>query len=280
LIVVGLITAYCPPSCRERSVIQVLTQMQTKIRLDQAVLSAKLADNDRQAVGLIMAGKVLVDDTPVTKAGALIKPHQSVRLRVEKRPTGLVGRGGLKLQHALDVFDTSPDGRICIDIGASTGGFTQCLLEHGARKVFAVDSAVGELDYRLRTDIRVVVVEGTSVSQLGQLTSDITFATCDLSFLSLRKAIPTLIQSCSGLRTIIALFKPHYEASSLGISIDNGAIDDEKRQALFSDFSAWLTAAIPDWAICDCTESPITGDRSNTNRELLIHLNNNQIAFR
>lgn len=186
--------------------------MKKDIRLDQLLLQRGLAPDLVKARAMIGAGEVLVDDSRADKAGCLYSSGAQVRVR-DRIP--YVSRGGLKLEKGLAYFKLSPQGKICADIGASSGGFTDCLLQHGAEKVYAVDVAYGQLSWKLRQDSRVVVLErfnarNITPSHIGEF---INLAVIDASFISITKLIPPLITLFSDNVTILTLIKPQFELS-------------------------------------------------------------------
>ncbi len=180
-------------------------------RLDQLLLDLGLSTSLKEAASLIMAGKVLVDERPIDKAGTIISPDAEVRIR-ENLP--FVSRGGLKLQGALHHFSIDPRGWICADIGASTGGFTDCLLQAGAEKVYAVDVAYGVLDWKVRSDSRVIPVERCNARNLSekQIPDVLDLAVFDVSFISLTMVmLPIISLFGTGKKRILALIKPQFE---------------------------------------------------------------------
>ena len=183
-----------------------------KIRLDQLLVEKQLAPSREKAKAMIMAGQVFVAGQKETKAGHMIKAEATVEVRGERLP--YVSRGGLKLKRALDVFGADPRGKICIDCGASTGGFTDCLLMHGAKAVYAVDVGYGQLDWKLRQDERVFVLERTNVRYLKPEDIELTpsFATVDVSFISLGLIFPALKEILESPGEVICLIKPQFEA--------------------------------------------------------------------
>jgi len=181
-------------------------------RLDNILFESGLAPSREKARALIMAGNVLVNDVPVTKAGAQVQPDAEIRLR--GKTSKFVSRGGDKLAGALDVFGIDPAGLNTIDIGASTGGFSHCLLERGAATVCCVDVGYGQLDPLLRNDPRVTVFEKTNARYLTPEKFDTLFdlMVVDVSFISLLKVIPALIILLKDNASILALVKPQFEA--------------------------------------------------------------------
>jgi len=196
-----------------------------RVRLDLAMLEQGLTTSRERARALILAGKVLVDGRVVDKAGALVGADAGVALRAADHP--YVGRGGLKLQGALEEFTVPVAGRVCLDLGASTGGFTDCLLRRGAVTVYAVDVGRGQLDARLRADPRVVVMERTHARILtpADLSERPDLATVDLSFISLAGILPVLPPLLAGSGEIIALIKPQFEVGK-GLVGKGGVVRD------------------------------------------------------
>jgi 23S rRNA (cytidine1920-2'-O)/16S rRNA (cytidine1409-2'-O)-methyltransferase len=186
-----------------------------KSRLDLLMVARGLAQTRDRARALVLAGEVEVNGRPVTKAGASVDADAAVTLRVRDHPW--VGRGGLKLAHALDAFAIDPSGMRALDVGASTGGFTHVLLERGAARVVALDVGHGQLDWKLRQDPRVVVIEGLNVRYLrpADLPDDLRqfdLVTIDVSFISLRLVLPAIAPVVAEAGRVIALVKPQFEA--------------------------------------------------------------------
>jgi len=182
-----------------------------KIRLDRLLVERGLVESREQAQGLILAGQILVDEQKKEKCGALVDAQAALRLLGEARK--YVSRGGLKLAGALEHFRLNPDTKVCFDIGASTGGFTDCLLQHGAGKVFAVDVGSNQLDWKLRRDTRVVVLEKTNAryltfDRIGTLAE---LVTVDVSFISVTLILPALVPLLASPADLIVLVKPQFE---------------------------------------------------------------------
>jgi 23S rRNA (cytidine1920-2'-O)/16S rRNA (cytidine1409-2'-O)-methyltransferase len=180
-----------------------------KVRLDRLLVRRGLVDSIRGAQGLILAGQVMLEDRVMDKAGVLVPDTAQVLIREKPR---YVSRGGFKLEHALDRFGVDVADMTVIDVGASTGGFTDCLLQKGAQKVYAIDVAYGELAWRLRQDSRVVVLERTNVRYLDSLPEPMDLATIDVSFISLRLVLPPVADLLRPDGEIVALIKPQFEA--------------------------------------------------------------------
>ncbi len=195
-----------------RSSLKTDNGLSTPKRLDQILLSGKYVSSLKEARALILSGSVFIEDRVADKPG--IQYPETIRPRI-KYPCRYVSRGGFKLEGGLNAFNINPSGWICVDIGASSGGFTDCLLQAGARHVYAVDVAYGQLDWKLRTDPRVTVIERMNAKKLtpGQLKHQIDLAVYDTSFISLRKVIPPVLPLFSGTKRILALVKPQFELS-------------------------------------------------------------------
>jgi 23S rRNA (cytidine1920-2'-O)/16S rRNA (cytidine1409-2'-O)-methyltransferase len=182
-----------------------------KERIDKLMVERGLAQSRERARSLILAGRVLVKDRIVDKAGAQVESSLEIRLKGEDMP--YVSRGGLKLEKALEAFDIQLSGRVAIDVGASTGGFTDCLLQHGVARVYAVDVGYGQLAWKLRQDPRVVNLERTNIRYLlpEQLPEKPSLAVIDASFISLDKVLPATLKLLSDEAEVIALIKPQFE---------------------------------------------------------------------
>ena len=183
-----------------------------KERLDVLLVKQGLAPSREKAKAIIMSGNVFVDGEREDKAGSLFK--EDAQIEVKGNPNPYVSRGGLKLAKAFDTFQLSVKDKICTDVGSSTGGFTDCLLQHGAKKVMAIDVGRGQLDWKLRQDSRVVVMEKTNIRHVTpeDLPDAIDFSSVDVSFISLTKVLPTLYNYLILGGEVIALIKPQFEA--------------------------------------------------------------------
>ncbi len=239
-----------------------------KRRLDQLVHERGLAETRQRAQALIMAGLVLVDGRKVEKPGTRVSEDLPVDIVGPEHP--YVGRGGAKLKGAVDRFQVEIDGRTCLDVGASTGGFTDCLLQHGATRVYSVDVGRGQLDWKLRNDPRVIPVEGCNARYLSRevISARLDLATVDVSFISLRMILPAL--GNLDLRgPILALVKPQF-AVGRGEVGKGGIVRDavQHRQVLveMAEFCASIGLGV-----AGAMESPLTGARGN--REFFLYLN-------
>jgi 23S rRNA (cytidine1920-2'-O)/16S rRNA (cytidine1409-2'-O)-methyltransferase len=183
--------------------------MAAKQRLDILVHASGLAASREKARAMIMAGEVLVNGTMVDKPGTRVDEDAEVTVKSKPR---FVSRGGEKLAAALEAFPVDTNGRVCADVGASTGGFTDCLLQYGAARVYAIDVGYGQLDYRLRQDERVVLLERTNARYLETLPETVSLVVMDASFISLRLLLPVLKGWLTATADVIPLIKPQFEA--------------------------------------------------------------------
>jgi 23S rRNA (cytidine1920-2'-O)/16S rRNA (cytidine1409-2'-O)-methyltransferase len=238
-----------------------------KVRLDQLVVERTLAASRERARSMIMAGQVTVNGQPVTKAGAQVDDGAEVALLAPDHP--YVGRGGLKLAHALDTFQIDVSGREGLDIGASTGGFTDVLLQRGAARVVALDVGHGQFDWKLRHDPRVVVIENFNARHLSpsDLPGPMDVVVIDVSFISLRQILPVVPALLRPDADVVALVKPQFEAGRA--EVRKGLVRDEAIHARVVDEVAAAGAEIG-LARVASTPSPITGQKGNV--EFLLHL--------
>jgi 23S rRNA (cytidine1920-2'-O)/16S rRNA (cytidine1409-2'-O)-methyltransferase len=226
-----------------------------------------LVESRTRAQALILAGKVFSGERRVAKAGDLLAEAAPLEVRGQDHPW--VSRGGLKLEHALRHFGLSPAERVCLDVGASTGGFTDVLLAHGAARVHAVDVGHGQLAWKLRTDPRVVVHEKTNARYLdAAVTADpIEVLVCDASFIGLATLLPAPLALCTPGAWAVALIKPQFEAGPDLVGRKGVVRDPAVHDAVCARVRAWW-AGLPGWRVLGITESPITGPEGN--REFLI----------
>jgi 23S rRNA (cytidine1920-2'-O)/16S rRNA (cytidine1409-2'-O)-methyltransferase len=230
-------------------------------RIDKLVVDLGLAESRTKAQALVMAGQILVDEQVVDKPGAMVAVDASVRLRGE--PLKFVSRGGLKLEHALDHFAIDPSGLDCIDVGASTGGFTDCLLQRGAARVVAVDVGYNQLAWKLREDPRVVSLERVNARALAAADLPLrpALATVDVSFISLGLILPRLVEILPPAAPIVALVKPQFEVGKDDVGKGGVVRDPEKRQAAVDKVLA--AARGLGCAVVGVVESPIRGPAGN-----------------
>ena len=238
-----------------------------KVRLDQTLVARGLAESSNQAQALIMAGKVFAGETRLDKAGHAISEELEVTVRGEIHPW--VSRGGQKLAHGLSHFDVDPSDAIAVDIGASTGGFTDVLLSYGAARVYAVDVGHGQLAWKLRQDDRVVVLEKTNARHLDQglIPDPADFIVCDASFIGLQTVLPSALALAASDAVLIALIKPQFEVGRRQVGKGGVVRDPKLHEQVCTRISDWLWA-LPGWSVMGISESPITGPEGN--KEFLI----------
>jgi 23S rRNA (cytidine1920-2'-O)/16S rRNA (cytidine1409-2'-O)-methyltransferase len=244
-----------------------------KTRLDKLLVERGMATSRERAQALILAGKVLVDDQKLEKAGAQVAAESAVRLLGEDLK--YVSRGGLKLERALDHWNIHVAGKVCLDVGASTGGFTDCLLQHGAARVIAVDTGYGQMDFKLRRDARVLLLEKTNARYLSreQVGAMVDLVTMDVSFISATLVLPAVISSafpdlqeerCG--RQVVVLVKPQFEAGREYVEKGGIVRDENAQQAAVERVRAAIVTLGATQA--DVIESPILGAEGN--REFLL----------
>lgn len=245
--------------------------MAEKIRLDNLIVQKGITESREKAKALIMEGKIFIDNQKCDKAGMMVDPEKKVELRGETLK--YVSRGGLKLEKAMQEFPIELNNKICMDIGASTGGFTDCMLQNGASKVFAVDVGYGQFAWKLRNDPRVVNMERTNIRHVieEQIGEKLDFASIDVSFISLRLVLPVAKTLLKENGEIVALIKPQFEAGREQVG-KKGVVKDPavhlnvvKSVAEFADEIGFSVHGI--------SFSPIKGPEGNI--EYLIYLKNN-----
>ena len=239
-----------------------------KRRADQALVERGLAESRARAQALILAGKVFSGERRVEKPGEAVREDAPLELRGgQDHPW--VSRGGVKLAHALEHFGLSPEGRVCLDIGASTGGFTDVLLKHGAARVYAVDVGHGQLAWSLRNDPRVVVLERTNARYLdaSQVPEPVGVLVCDASFIGLRTVLPAPLALCAPGAWAVALIKPQFEAGPEAVGKGGVVRDPAVHEAVCAAIESWWSG-LPGWRVIGLTPSPILGPEGN--REFLI----------
>lgn len=238
-----------------------------KQRADQALVERGLVESRTRAQALILAGKVFSGERRVSKAGDMLAAETPLEVRGQDHPW--VSRGGLKLAHGLAHFGFSPAGRVCLDVGASTGGFTDVLLANGAAKVHAVDVGHGQLAWKLRCDERVAVHEKTNARYLDRamVPDAIGALVCDASFIGLATVLPAGLSFCAAGAWAIALIKPQFEAGAAAVG-SKGVVRDPAIHRQVQDRVAGWWAAVPGWTVHGIVESPITGPEGN--KEFLI----------
>jgi len=239
-----------------------------KRRVDVVLVDRGLVESRARAQALIMAGKVFSGERRVLKAGDLVADGVALEVRGADHPW--VSRGGLKLAHGIAHFGLSPRGKVCLDIGSSTGGFTDVLLHEGALRVYAVDVGHGQLAWRLRNDPRVIVHEKTNARHLtsAQIPEPTEVLVCDASFIGQRILLPASLALCAPDAWAIVLIKPQFEAGIELVSAGRGVIRDPAvHRAVCEEIAAWWSTQ-PGWRVIGIEESPITGPEGN--REFLL----------
>jgi 23S rRNA (cytidine1920-2'-O)/16S rRNA (cytidine1409-2'-O)-methyltransferase len=240
-----------------------------KIRLDLLLVDRGICQTRERARALIMSGAVLVGETKMDKAGTLVSPDAEIRIEGEDNP--YVSRGGLKLKGALTAFDINVRDLIALDVGASTGGFTDCLLQEGVQKVYAIDVGYGQLAWKLRTDERVVNLERTNVRyfQGSEIKDTIDLATIDASFISLRLVIPAvqrLLKKDDAI--LLALIKPQFEAGRDEVEKHGVIRNPEVHERIIEGIKTFCGEL--GLSVVGVCESPLTGPKGN--REFFIYL--------
>jgi 23S rRNA (cytidine1920-2'-O)/16S rRNA (cytidine1409-2'-O)-methyltransferase len=240
----------------------------SKKRLDLVLLDQGLISSREKAQALIMAGKVLVDGLRIDKPGTAV--HTDAIIVVQNDSADFVSRGGLKLEAALDHIKLDISGKACLDVGASTGGFTDCLLQHGARHVYAVDVGYGQLDWRLRQDPRVTPIERTNIRYLqsNQIPEPVDLATIDVSFISLKIVVPAVIAFLKPRAHILALIKPQFEVGKGQVGKGGVVKEAHLRDMVIDDLSRFFR--IQGLQCGSLIPSPILGPKGN--QETIIHL--------
>ncbi len=240
-----------------------------KLRLDSLLKEKGLVQSRSKGQAIIMAGSVAVDGNIITKPGHFVSPSQ--RIEIKEDPCPFVSRGGLKLQKALERFQVSVSQRVCLDVGASTGGFTHCLLQHGAKLVYAIDVGYGQLDWNLRNRVDIVNLERTNIRHVSQdIFHEIPdLATIDTSFISLKIVVPKVQELIQEKGDIIALIKPQFEAGREKVGKGGVIRDPTVHKEVLADLELFFTRELG-LEYCGVVSSPITGAKGN--REFLVHL--------
>ena len=239
----------------------------SKTRLDVALVERGLAETRATAQRLVMAGLVFSGERRLDKAGQGVGADTALEVRGQPHP--YVSRGGLKLAKALDHFAIPVAGRTALDVGASTGGFTDCLLQRGAAKVYAVDVGTNQLAWKLRSDARVVSMEKTNMRAVtrAQVADPIDLIVCDASFIGLRTVLPAALALAAPGAHLAALIKPQFEVGKGRVGKGGIVREPALHEEVCAAVSDWL-AGQPGWRVLGVTESPITGAEGN--REFLI----------
>lgn len=232
-----------------------------KVRIDQLLVERGLAESRTRAQALVMAGHVMLGDKKADKPGLQVAEDAEISVKGQDHPW--VSRGGIKLAHALEHFGIDVTGSVAIDVGSSTGGFTDVLLNKGAAKVYAVDSGTNQLAWKLRQDPRVIVHEQTSARILTaeHVQEPVDIIVCDASFISLSKVLERPMTFAKPGAQLVALIKPQFEAGRGEVGKGGVVRDSAVHQRVCDDVSAWLESV--GWRVAGLTESPITGPKGN-----------------
>lgn len=232
-----------------------------KIRLDQLIVDRNLAESKTRAQALVMAGHVFIGDVKAQKPGQQVAEDAAVQVKGSDHPW--VSRGGIKLAHALDEFDIDVSGKVAMDVGSSTGGFTDVLLTNGAARVYAVDSGTNQLAWKLRQDERVIVHEQTSARILTQdhIPEPVDIIVCDASFISLAKVLETPLTFARTGAELVALIKPQFEAGRDEVGKGGVVRDEAVHSRVCAEVKMWLVEK--NWTVHGLTTSPITGPQGN-----------------
>ncbi|MGZ3234067.1 MAG: TlyA family RNA methyltransferase [Croceibacterium sp.] len=232
-----------------------------KQRIDQLLVARGLAESRARAQALVMAGLVFADTRKIDKSGQQVA--EDARIEVKGRDHPWVSRGGIKLAHALDHFGLDPAGAVAMDIGSSTGGFTDVLLQRGAAHVFAVDSGTNQLAWKLRQDPRVTVLEQTSARVLTrqQIDRPCDWVVCDASFIGLRKVLERPLELTAPGCQLVALIKPQFEVGREEVGKGGVVRDPALHERVCGDVRQWLESS--GWSVQGIVESPITGPEGN-----------------
>lgn len=241
-----------------------------KERLDVALVRRELVPSRERARALIMAGQVFVNEKIVDKPGTLVTLAATCRLADAPDELKYVSRGGLKLEQALQTFALQPAGLVALDVGASTGGFTDCLLRHGASKVYALDVGRAQLAWTLRNDPRVIVMEQTNIRHVTTLPEPIQCVVIDVSFISLRLVLPPIVPLLAPDAWLVVLLKPQFEAGKAEVDRGGGIISDPAVHArVLNEIQTWIPEHTA-LQVQGVTDSPIHG--RDGNKEFLLHL--------
>ena len=232
-----------------------------KTRLDQIIVDRGLAESKTRAQALVMAGHVYIGEAKAQKSGQQIAENADISVRGSDHPW--VSRGGIKLAHALEVFAINVTGNVAIDVGSSTGGFTNVLLTHGAARVYAVDSGTNQLAWKLRQDPRVIVHEQTSARILTEahISEPVDLIVCDASFIGLAKVLDRPLTFAEVGAQLIALIKPQFEAGREEVGKGGVVRDPDVHARVCNEIKMWLVEK--NWTVHGLTTSPITGPQGN-----------------
>ena len=246
-----------------------ISSLLDKERLDVALVKLKLVNTRQIALSSIISGKVFIDDKKILKAGTIVKKNSLIKVR--KREYEWVSRGGLKLSPVLKKFKIILKNKICLDIGSSTGGFTDVLLKEGALRVYCVDVGYGQLAWKIRNDKRVVVLEKTNARYLNsnQINQLVQVLVCDVSFISIKKIIPACLKFLSKDAYLIVLIKPQFEAGKENISKGGIIKNDKIHKIVCDDIKQWFIEQL-NKEVISIIESSIKGQKGNKEFFILV----------
>lgn len=232
-----------------------------KLRLDQLLYKRGITDSREKARALILEGKVIVNGQKIEKPGTMVDETIEIKIYGETLP--YVSRGGLKLEKALKEFSIDVKDKVAMDIGASTGGFTDCLLKHGAKRVYAVDVGYGQLAWKLRNDPRVIPIERTNIRYMPKkrIPEEVDIVTVDVSFISLKLVVPKVLEFIKPQGEIIALIKPQFEVGRGEVNKGGVIRDPEKRKKVVQEIKSFFESL--NLKVIGIIESPIPGQKGN-----------------
>ncbi len=244
--------------------------MTERVRLDCALVKKGLAASRQRAQSLIKDGKVLINGFPAGKSGTQVQPDDNLKVRGED--ISYVSRGGLKLEAAIKQFQIDVENKTCIDVGASTGGFTDCLLQHGARHVYAVDVGYGQLSWSLRNDPRVTVIERTNIRHMAKtaIPSPVQIAVIDVSFISLKIVVPATLPFLQANGLLLALIKPQFEVGKGKVGKGGVVRDDSLQQETVEQLTCYFNQLGLD--VKGVIPSPVFGPKGN--KEFIVFMIN------
>ncbi|ACI20213.1 MULTISPECIES: TlyA family rRNA (cytidine-2'-O)-methyltransferase [Thermodesulfovibrio] len=245
-----------------------------KLRLDQLLFKKGITESREKARALIIEGKVIVNGHKIEKPGTMVDENSEITICGETLP--YVSRGGFKLEHAIKEFSIDVKDKVVMDVGASTGGFTDCLLQHGAKKVYAIDVGYGQLAWKLRTDPRVIPIERTNIRYMGKdkIPEDIDIVTVDVSFISLKLVIPKVLEFLKPQGKIIALIKPQFEVGKGEVESGGVVKSFEKRKRVVEEIKNFFASL--GLKVIGVIESPIKGQKGNI--EYLIYAKTSSLS--
>tara|TARA_X000000950_G_scaffold287075_1_gene398001 strand:- start:48424 stop:49188 length:765 start_codon:yes stop_codon:yes gene_type:complete len=250
----------------------IVPQQQNKLRLDTVLINLKLFNSRQKAVSKIISGAVFIDDKKIDKPGFIVKKGSYIKIIENEHEW--VSRGGIKLSYAIKYFNLKVREKICIDIGSSTGGFTEVLISNGANLVYSIDVGYGQLDWKLRNNNKVKVLERTNARYLDEkkIKDKLDLLVCDVSFISLKKVIPPSLKFLNPKSSIILLIKPQFEAGRKYVG-KGGIIKDKLiHNKVCNELIEWFTKNL-NLNFVDLIESPIKGQKGN--KEFFLYMTNN-----